>query len=70
MKVLSCLLFVLVLSSCSIPKLTQELTVSSYLPDLGAAPELESDTWINVESPIMLADLRGKVILLDMWTYG
>ena len=40
------------------------------LPDLGPAPELTNDTWLNVDSPLRLADLRGKVILLEMWTFG
>lgn len=39
-------------------------------PNLGTAPELTGETWLNVESPLKLADLRGKVILLDMWTFG
>lgn len=26
--------------------------------------------WINVEAPLTLDGLRGKVILLDFWTYG
>ena len=42
----------------------------SSLPDLGPAPELTNETWLNVESPMRLADLRGKVVLLDMWTFG
>lgn len=40
------------------------------LPDLGPAPELTNDTWLNVDSPLRIADLRGKVILLEMWTFG
>jgi hypothetical protein len=39
-------------------------------PDLGPAPELTNDTWLNVHSPLRLADLRGKVVLIDMWTFG
>ena len=26
--------------------------------------------WFNVPKPLRLADLRGKVVLLDFWTYG
>jgi thiol-disulfide isomerase/thioredoxin len=40
------------------------------LPDLGSAPELTNETWLNVDSPLRLADLRGKVVLLEMWTFG
>lgn len=40
------------------------------LDDLGLAPELENEVWLNTESPLRLADLRGKVVLLDMWTFG
>ncbi len=42
----------------------------SDLTDLGAAPELENEVWLNVDSPLRLAGLRGKVVLLDMWTFG
>ncbi len=40
------------------------------LPDLGPAPELTNDTWLNVDAPLRLEDLRGRVVLLEMWTFG
>jgi thiol-disulfide isomerase/thioredoxin len=40
------------------------------LPDLGPAPELQNDFWLNADEPLRLANLRGKVVLLDMWTFG
>ena len=40
------------------------------LEDLGPAPELENEVWLNSEGPLRLADLRGQVVLLEMWTFG
>jgi thiol-disulfide isomerase/thioredoxin len=35
------------------------------------APELSGGRgWLNTEKPLSLAALRGKVVLLDFWTYG
>jgi DNA-binding beta-propeller fold protein YncE len=35
------------------------------------APELEGGRgWLNTEKPLSIAGLRGKVVLLDFWTYG
>jgi thiol-disulfide isomerase/thioredoxin len=33
------------------------------------APEFPSGTWINAIGPLSLKQLRGKVVLLDFWTF-
>lgn len=40
------------------------------LDNLGPAPELHNETWLNTDQPLRLADLRGQVVLLEMWTFG
>ncbi|WP_265562087.1 cytochrome c biogenesis protein DipZ [Sphingomicrobium arenosum] len=50
------------------PELTTDLT--GPLPDEGAFPGLPGPTgWINSE-PLTAADLEGKVVLVDFWTYS
>ena len=39
------------------------------LQDAGPAPELNNTVWLNTLAPIHLADIRGKVVLLEMWTF-
>lgn len=35
------------------------------------SPELpRNQTWLNTEHPLSLSQLRGRVVLLDFWTYG
>ena len=42
---------------------------SSGLPELGEAPEFAGVTrWLNSD-PLTLRELRGKVVLIDFWTY-
>ena len=59
-------------SQNDVPQPTEDpaMPKTASLPDLGPAPELTNDTWLNVDSPLRLADLRGKVVMIDMWTFG
>jgi hypothetical protein len=39
------------------------------LQSYGPAPELHNEIWLNSE-PLKLADLRGKVVMVEFWTFG
>ncbi|HUZ15001.1 MAG TPA: cytochrome c biogenesis protein DipZ [Gaiellaceae bacterium] len=48
-------------------------TLPGKLPNYGAAPEFAGIVdWLNTpgDQPITLASLRGKVVLVDFWTYS
>ena len=49
---------------------TSDAEAIPALEDLGLAPELTNEIWINSAEPLRLAELRGKVVLLEMWTFG
>ena len=35
------------------------------------APDFPPGTdWLNVERPLSFADLRGRLVVLDFWTYS
>ena len=67
--VVTLMIFTFLLGGCrSLPPST--VADADPLPDLGIAPELTNEIWINTDHPIRLADSRVKVILLNMWTFG
>jgi len=43
--------------------------VRASLSDYGVAPEIQNTVWLNTPAPLRLADLRGQVVLLNMWTF-
>ena len=51
-------------------ELPEPMPKTASLSDLGPAPELTNEVWLNVDAPLRLADLRGKVVAIDMWTFG
>jgi thiol-disulfide isomerase/thioredoxin len=57
-------------SPASDPPTAVPTAVPVALEDLGPAPELNNQVWLNTDHPLRLKDLRGKVVLLDMWTFG
>ena len=49
---------------------TPTLAPAIRLENLGPAPEIANDTWINSDAPLTLASQRGKVVLMEFWTFG
>jgi hypothetical protein len=39
------------------------------LPDGPIAPLIQSSQWINTK-PLVWSSLRGKVVMVEFWTYG
>ncbi|MGD8634493.1 MAG: hypothetical protein PVF85_13040 [Anaerolineales bacterium] len=80
-KLIGWLLLGIVLAGCSaLGPLSEDYTMPTpskseapealELPDMGEAPELVNETWLNTPVPLRLMDLRGKVVLLEFWTFG
>lgn len=47
----------------------EQARLLASLPAKGPAPELFNEVWLNSE-PLKLADLRGKVVIVEFWTFG
>lgn len=48
---------------------TFDSSVEYKAPESAGAPELAAGDWINSE-PLKLRDLRGRVVLIEFWTFG
>ncbi|KAA3657046.1 MAG: hypothetical protein DWQ04_29295 [Chloroflexi bacterium] len=49
---------------------TVETVEEIVLPDLGQAPEITNEVWVNADAPVTLASQQGKVVLVEFWTFG
>jgi thiol-disulfide isomerase/thioredoxin len=55
----------------SVANTEEDQVEGSSLAGTTPAPEFPDDLdWLNTEHPLSIADLRGKLVLLDFWTYG
>lgn len=57
------------LPRASSPQSSQPIT-EGELPDYGLAPEITGITQWHNSTPLTMQDLRGKVVLVDFWTYS
>jgi len=58
------------LAACSVLSNDSPSSTKPELENVGPAPELTNTTWLNTDQPLRLVDLRGQVVLLEMWTFG
>jgi uncharacterized protein YceK len=43
---------------------------STPVPTEPKTPTITNQVWLNTDQPLTQADLSGKVILIDFWTFG
>lgn len=59
---------VVVLTILTLVRVTGAAAAEGLRPD-HTAPEITAGRWINSE-PLTISDLRGRVALLEFWTFG
>ena len=58
-------------SAPSAPAITKGAVMSAQEKPRVRAPEITGGRgWLNTDKPLSIAALKGKVVLLDFWTYG
>jgi thiol-disulfide isomerase/thioredoxin len=68
-KMQNLLILILVLISTNI--LSKQISVQAQGNSRPRAPELTGGRgWLNTDKPLSIAGLKGKIVLLDFWTYG
>lgn len=71
MSRLFALMSVLLLGVIFVPALAQDATPDPRYVGEVPAPAFPDDVaWINVDAPLTIDGLHGKIILFDFWTYG
>jgi thiol-disulfide isomerase/thioredoxin len=60
------------IDTTQVPEGRNDVSLSTHtnvpMPKVGeAAPEIFAKEWINSKTPLTLADLRGKVVVVDFW---
>ena len=45
------------------------MSPQTYAGKVNAPDFPEGMEWLNTQRPVSLAELRGKVVVLDFWTY-
>ena len=58
------------LKSIFIFLLSSLFSINSFSQITGSAPEITGEKWINTDKALSLESLKGKVVLIEFWTFG